>query len=236
MLHLILVEAALELVPRAIIHHPSVRRDAKRRGKKPSEVLLDRSLHHAAMKTLPKAHKRGRPDIVHFCLLEALGSPLNREGGLRVWVHTVGGYVIEVDPETRLPRDYNRFKGLIEQLFQRGMVPPGAEKPLLRLRRMELRELLEEIKATYVIALTSRGREGSLEEVCRRLIKEERPAVFIGAYPKGELEGETLALVDEAVSIYPEVLDAWVVTSRLIYEFERFWRSLQPSPSASRHT
>ena len=223
----------MEPVPKAIIHHPAVRRDAKRRGKRPSEVLLDRSLHHAAMKELPKAHKRGRPDIVHFCLLEALGSPLNREGGLRVWVHTIGGYVIDVDPETRLPRDYNRFKGLIEQLFQRGSVPPGAEKPLLRLRRMELRELLEEIGATYVIALTSHGREGCLEEVCGRLIKEEGPTVFIGAYPKGELEGETMALVDEAVSIYPEVLDAWVVTSRLIYEFERFWRSSQPSPSAS---
>jgi len=221
MLHFILVEAALELVPRAIIHHPSVRRDAKRRGKRPSEVLLDRSLHHAAMKALPKAYKRGRPDIIHFCLLEALDSPLNREGGLRVWVHTIGGYAIEVDPKTRLPRDYNRFKGLMEQLFQRGAVPPGSSQPLLKIRRMELRELLEEIEPSYVVALTSHGREGTLQEICGRLVEEERPAAFIGAYPKGELEGSTLSLVDDAVSIYPEVLDAWIVTSRLIYEFEK---------------
>ncbi|KYH36357.1 MAG: 16S rRNA methyltransferase [Candidatus Bathyarchaeota archaeon B23] len=239
MLNLIFVEAALEPVPGSIVHHPSVRRDARRRGKDPSEVLLDRSLHHAAMKGLPKAHKRGRPDIIHFCLLEALGSPLNLEGGLRVWVHTLGGYIIEVDPQTRLPRDYNRFKGLIEQLFERGSVPPGAERPLLRLRRMELRELLEGIGATYVVALTSHGRGGSLEEVCRRLMGEENPAVFIGAYQKGELEGETLSLADDAVSIYPDVLDAWVVTSRLIYDFERLWRASSnspPSPSASRRT
>jgi rRNA pseudouridine-1189 N-methylase Emg1 (Nep1/Mra1 family) len=32
---------------------------------------------------------------------------------------------------------------------------------------------------------------------------------------------ETLALADEAFSIYPESLQAWVVTSRLIYGYEK---------------
>jgi rRNA pseudouridine-1189 N-methylase Emg1 (Nep1/Mra1 family) len=32
---------------------------------------------------------------------------------------------------------------------------------------------------------------------------------------------ETMSHADEAVSIYPEALEAWVVTSRLVYEFER---------------
>ncbi len=32
---------------------------------------------------------------------------------------------------------------------------------------------------------------------------------------------ETLSLADEAISIYPEPLEAWVVTSRLIYEYEK---------------
>lgn len=221
MLNLIFVEAALEPVPKSIVNHPSVRRDAKRRGKKPSEVLLDRSLHHAAMKGLPKAHKRGRPDIVHFCLLQALGSPLNLEGGLRVWVQTIGGYILEIDPETRLPRDYNRFKGLMEQLFKEGQIPPQASNPLLRLRRMDLRDLLERLGATYVVALTSHGRSGNLEELCERLMKEKRPVVFIGAYPIGEMERVSLSLVDEAISIYPKVLEAWIVTSRLIYQYEK---------------
>ena len=64
--------------------------------------------------------KRGRPDIVHFTLLEALGSPLNLEGLLKIYVHTYSGYVIDVRPEVRLPRDCNRFSGLMEQLFQEG--------------------------------------------------------------------------------------------------------------------
>ncbi|MEM4363521.1 MAG: hypothetical protein QXT90_05715, partial [Candidatus Caldarchaeum sp.] len=85
-LFLLLVEAAVETVPEEIQNHPAVLKDAGRRGKKPSQVLLDRSYHHWAMKTLKDGQKRGRPDIVHFSLLEALGSPLNMKGLLETYV------------------------------------------------------------------------------------------------------------------------------------------------------
>jgi rRNA small subunit pseudouridine methyltransferase Nep1 len=221
MLHIVLVEAALETVPPEIQGHPSVRRDAKRRGKRPDEILLNRSLHHFAMEGLPEGQKRGRPDIVHVCLLEALGTPLNREGGLRVWAHTRGGYAIEVSLEARPPRDCNRFNGLMEQLLVEGRVPPGEGEPLMSLKRMGLRELLEEIGASRTVALTSHGEPSSLEEVCRSLADEAAPAVMIGAFPHEPMRDETLFLADGAFSIYPEALDAWVVASRFIYEYER---------------
>ena len=88
-IRLILAESSIELVPRDIIGHPSVLKTAKRRGKKPTEILLDISLHYHAMKKLRDRHKRGRPDIVHVSLLEALSSPLNLEGKLEVIVHTI---------------------------------------------------------------------------------------------------------------------------------------------------
>ena len=147
---LVLAEAALETVPREIWGHPAVYKTAKRRGKTPASILLDRSLHHQAMKNLPEAEKRGRPDIVHVSLLEALSSPLNREGLLETYVHTIGDYAIFINPETRLPRNYNRFVGLIEQLFEIGRVPPEGE-PLLTLKPMSLRVLLEQIKPTRII-------------------------------------------------------------------------------------
>jgi rRNA small subunit pseudouridine methyltransferase Nep1 len=221
MLHIVLVEAALETVPPEMLRHPSVRRNAKRRGKRPEETLLNRSLHHSAMDRLPESHKRGRPDIVHLCLLEALGAPLNAEGRLRVWIHTFGGYVIEVSPRARLPRDCNRFNGLVEQLLIEGRVPPGEEEPLMTLRRMGLGALLEEIGASRTFALTSHGEPSGLEDVCHSLAQEKAPVVMIGAFPHGPMRDETLSFADEAVSIYPEALDAWVVASRLIYEFER---------------
>ncbi len=221
MLSLVFVEAALEPVPPGIIGHPSVRRNAKRRKKPPGETLLNRSLHHSVMDRIPDGHKRGRPDISNICLLEALGSPLNREGRLSTWIHTFGGYSIEVSPEARLPRDCNRFNSLVEQLFVHGVVPPGADKPLMKLAQQGLEALKAEIAPTLTLALTSHGEASDLEAVASRLASEEAPAVFIGAFPHGSMAEETLALVDDVISIYPEPLEAWVVTSRLIYEYEK---------------
>ncbi|MBS7619481.1 16S rRNA methyltransferase [Candidatus Bathyarchaeota archaeon] len=221
MLNLVFVEAALETVPESIRNHPAVMKNAERSGKKPVEVLLDRSLHHAAMKSLPKAEKRGRPDILHFCLLEALGSPLNMEGGLRIWVNTFGGYTISVSPKVRLPRDCNRFKGLMEQLFKFRRVPPESSEPLLTVEEMGLQELIKAMRPDKVIALSSHGKRVNLVDLCNSLKRVENPAAFIGAYPTGPFEEGTLSLVDEVFSIYPLSLEAWVVTSRLIYQFER---------------
>lgn len=224
MLHIILVEAALETVPPEILRHPSVRRNARRRGKRPEETLMNRSLHHSAMDELPESHKRGRPDITHICLLEALGTPLNREGGLRVWVHTFGGYAIEVSPLARLPRDCNRFDSLVEQLFAKEEVGPEGGKPLMTLRKMGLGALLEEIGPRRTVALTSHGERSSLEDVCKSMATWDVSAALIGAFPHGPIREETLSHADDTVSIYPKALEAWVVTSRLVYEFERALR------------
>ncbi|OGD45004.1 hypothetical protein A3K69_00910 [Candidatus Bathyarchaeota archaeon RBG_16_57_9] len=220
-LHLVFVEAALELVPPEILHHPSVKRNAKRRGRRPEETLLDRSLHHYAMDRLPGGERRGRPDIVQFCLLEAMGSPLNRAGLLRVWVSTVDGRVVEVDPSTRLPRDCGRFTSLMEQLLLEGRVPPGGGAPLLTVRDVSLKELVRDVAPSRVVALTSRGEPGSFESAGRVLASEATPMTFIGAYPSGAMSPETAALADERMSVYPEALEAWTVTSRLLYEVEK---------------
>jgi rRNA small subunit pseudouridine methyltransferase Nep1 len=219
-LHLVFVETALELVPPEILGHPSVRRNAKRRGKRPNETLLDRSLHHFAMGKLASSEKRGRPDIIHFCLLEAMGSPLNRAGLLKVWLSTMSGQIVDVNPSTRLPRDYNRFTSLMEQLLLYGRTPPGGEESLLVIRDMGLGELVKEVKPTSVVALTSHGRLSSFKAVGEILAVMEKPMVLIGAYPSGPMGRETLAVTDLQTSIYPDTLEAWTVTSRILYEVE----------------
>ena len=64
-----------------------------------------------------KRHNRDpaecRPDIAHQCLLMLLDSPLNRAGLLQVYVHTAKGVLIEVNPQTRIPRTFKRFAGLM---------------------------------------------------------------------------------------------------------------------------
>ncbi len=216
----VLAESALERVPKELWRHPAVVKTARARRKRPGAMLLDRSLHHTAMRNLPDASKRGRPDLVHTTLLAVMGSPLNKEGLLRVYVHTIDDHVIEIDPSTRLPKNYNRFVGLVEQLYEEGQVPPGGP-PLLTLRREALPELVERLEPDRVVAFTREGAPRTVEEVMRSLSGLERPMILIGGFPHGHFTDEALALADEMACIDPEGLEAWVVASRAVYEFER---------------
>ncbi len=221
MLNLILVEAAIELIPKRLLRHPSVRRNAKRRGKPPEETLLNRSIHHSAMSQLENSEKRGRPDITNVCLLESQGSPLNQTGKLKTFIHTTIGVCIDVNPEVRLPRDCNRFGSLMEQLLLNGRVPIDSGVPLLSSSMKSLSDLKHEIKPSITIALTSHGKLTSFEILCKELALEENPVVLLGAYPHGPLNEETLNIADRQVSVHPKSLEAWVIVSRLIYEYEK---------------
>ena len=172
------------------------------------------------MKKLEQNEKRGRPDIVHFSLLEALGSPLNKEGLLQTYVHSIKNYVISVNPKTRLPRNYDRFLGLMEQLFELGRAPPTGQT-LLKLEAQTLPQLLHNIAATHVIALSRRGSPQTLEESVSRLSAEKMPVVIIGAFPHGHFNEATIKLADRLICVDTEMLEAWTMTSRIIYEYER---------------
>jgi len=216
----VLAESALERVPKELWRHPVVVKTARRRGKRPGAILLDRSLHHPAMRSLPDASKRGRPDLVHTTLLAVMGSPLNKEGLLRTYVHTIDDHVIEIDPQTRLPKNYNRFVGLIEQLYEEGQVPPGGP-PLLTIRREGLPELVERLEPDRILLFTEEGEPRTIEQAMRGLPGLERPMIIIGGFPHGHFKPETLSLADEKVCVDPEGLEAWVVAARAIYEYER---------------
>ena len=215
-----LAEAAIETVPETLWSHPAVRRHSKRQRKPPKQLLLDRSLHHAAMRRLDDDLKRGRPDITHFALLEALGSPLNKEGLLQTYVHTNKDYTITVNPSTRLPRNYNRFIGLMEQLFQQQKVPTEGET-LLKLEHKTLQQLLAEAKPDYVLAFSREGKPKTIQDAVSGLKSKQRPAVIVGGFPQGNFSETTTKLADEIVCVDSEMLEAWTMTSRAIYEYER---------------
>jgi rRNA small subunit pseudouridine methyltransferase Nep1 len=215
-----LAEAAIETVPETLWSHPAVRRHSKRQRKPPKQLLLDRSLHHAAMRRLDDDLKRGRPDITHFALLEALGSPLNREGLLQTYVHTNKDYTITVNPSARLPRNYNRFIGLIEQLFQKQKVPIEGET-LLRLEPKTLQQLLAEAKPDYILAFSREGKPKTIQDAVSGLKSKQKPAVIVGGFPHGHFSETTTKLADEIVCVDSEMLEAWTMISRAIYEYEQ---------------
>ncbi|WP_297478683.1 16S rRNA methyltransferase [Thermococcus sp.] len=218
MLHLVIADSELELVPKSIVEHPAVVNYARRRGKKPEEVILDSSYHHSALKKLEDGDRRGRPDIVHICLLNALESIANREGKLRVYVHTRNDEVIYIKPETRLPRNYNRFLGLMESLFKRGVVPK--DLGLLRLEEKTLEELIGEIDPDEVFVMHERGELIRPRDFGKTLAELKNPLVIVGGFPHGDFRSP---VEGRKVSLYHEPLMAWTVVNEVLVNFETYF-------------
>lgn len=215
----IVTESALELVPQKILTHPAIINYAKKRSKRSEEILLDRSYHHFAMNKLVDAEKRGRPDIIHLTLLSLLGSPLNRRGSLETYVHTREDKVIKVDALLRLPKNYLRFIGLIEQLYKYGRVPLQGN-PLLEIYDCSLSKLIKQLNSAKIIGLSMKGSFKQLEDLCKETVSLDKVIFLLGGFPKGHFNSKTTQVIDELVKIYPETLDSWLVACRLIYQFE----------------
>jgi rRNA small subunit pseudouridine methyltransferase Nep1 len=224
-LTLVLVETALQLVPKEIQEHPQVKQYAERRQKLPREVLLDRACHNAAMQQLARLHyktpveKMGRPDIVHNTLLQILETPLNWAGQLRTLVHTQDNHVITMNPKIRLPKNYVRFVGLVEQLFSERQVPKNAE-PLLSVERISLDQLLARLRPGKVLGLSTLGKRMLLRDVAQYASGTTDPLVMVGGFPRGHFTEGTRQLADELFAVDTQSLDAWVAAGRFVYDFE----------------
>jgi rRNA small subunit pseudouridine methyltransferase Nep1 len=224
-LTLILAESSIERVPPLLVKHPSVIAHARRKSKEPSSLILDRSYHHSAIRAAegrgPSADflKRARPDIAFHVLLQALGSPLNREGLLRTYVHTIEDNVIDIDARVKLPRNYDRFIGLLEQLYEEKNVPQG-EHPLLSIRKCTLSELVSESGTSPVVAFSTLGKPATVEDASAPIVEADAPAVLIGGFAHSHFSQSTTQLASHLFSIDREPLDAWVIAARVIYEYE----------------
>ncbi len=215
---IILLESSLERVPHEIRNHPQVVRSAERYGISPEDMLLDKSLHYNAMSRLSQKWKRGRPDIVHISLLNLLDSPLTINGYVDIYVHVYDGRVFRVMPETRLPKSYERFRGLMAQLLKLGRVPPRGE-PLIYLAYESLGEFVEE--HGKIILLDEKGVPVSPGYVFLLAYYTGNP-IGIGAFPRGSFKRSTLRKALYRYSIYGGVpLKAWTVISRILCVGER---------------
>ncbi|MBT6194552.1 MAG: ribosome biogenesis protein, partial [Nitrosopumilus sp.] len=157
MISLIISESALELVPFELENHPSVVSHAKKLGKYTSDILLDNSWHFAAMKGIKNEIKRGRPDLVHFSILEATTIPLYLQNKLNLFVHTIDDKVIHFGKNVHLPKSYHRFEGVIEKLYQEKKIVAKNEL-LLEIKEQTFSELIDEINPSKIFGFSTGGK------------------------------------------------------------------------------
>lgn len=221
---MILLECALELVPSGISSNKAVQKHASRRGKKPTQLLLDQSHHGRAMVKLENSERRGRPDIVFLSLMTLLESPLCKEGLMSVHLHLQDGRIIDVDPKVRLPRNYDRFVGLMEQLFLEGRVPPSGDA-LLSVANTDLQNLITKLTSESPQPITILALEGgvktSIDQLGALLPSDTTQSIVfgVGAFPHGDFTEEVKDLFGTKIELDPEVMMAWHVCGEVLWTY-----------------
>ena len=218
MISLIISESALELVPYELEDHPSVVSHARKLGKHSSEILLDNSWHFAAMKGIKNEIKRGRPDIVHFSILEATTIPLYLENKLNLFVHTIDDKVIRFGKNVHLPKSYHRFQGVIEKLYREKKIISNNEM-LLEIKEQTFSELLAEIKPSKIVGFSTEGELSSYEKIAAQI--SDNSCIVLGGFQKGHFSDSVQNKITDLYSVGNESFEGHVVTSRILYEYEK---------------
>lgn len=221
MLTLVLAEAELELIPSELTNHPTVIAHARQRKKQSTQILLDSNYDHSAMTNLPEGRRRGRPDITHLFLLTALESIVNKKGQLQVLIHTRNDMVITVNPETRIMRNYERFLGLIETLFEKHVVP-DEKQPLLSLQEnISLAQAIEQLQADVIITFLKDGSPVILPDYFKELKKQKKNHLLcvIGGFPSGKFHTDLKTITTDTFSLYHDMLPAWTVASEILVNY-----------------
>lgn len=218
-LKVLLADAALELPPEEVRGHPAVRKHAHTMGRRPGEVLLDQNVHRPAIARLPDAKRRGRPDIVQYTLLTLLESPLAKAGGLEVAVHTVGGMLLRVRSDTRLPRGEARFQGLLAKVLLEG-ASQAAEPLLWSDGVMEPAQALGAFASGDVVRLDEHG---PLMEPRELVGRGKDLSLVLGAFPSGDWSDAWKRAAPDTASLWPEPLNAWAVAAECVAAYRARW-------------
>jgi len=218
MISLIIAESSLELVPKELKSHASVISHAQKLGKKPSEILLDNSWHFAAMKGIKDEIKRGRPDLVHFCILEATTIPLYKKNKIKIYIHTIDDKVIYLGENVNIPKSYHRFEGLIEKLFLEKTIEAN-DNILLEIKEKSFSDLIDEINPSKVIGLSSKGKKLTFENTVLEM--PEDCCLVVGGFQKGHFSDAIHSRIDQLISIEDSSFEAHVIVARMLYEYEK---------------
>ena len=196
-------------------------------GKVYELLNCDRHKNHL-LKYKRDPNANARPDITHQCLLMLLDSPLNRAGLLQIYIHTFKGILIEVNPQTRIPRTFDRFAGLMVQLLHKLSIRSqdtvqGGIK-LLKVIKNPVTDHFPVGCKKICMSFTASRLVNVREYVRDECIDPDQSIVFvIGAMAKGSVN---IDYHEEALSISSYPLSAALTCSKVCAAFEEKWNIL----------
>ncbi|CAF3487898.1 unnamed protein product [Adineta steineri] len=195
-------------------------------GKVYELLNCDRHKNHL-LKYKRDPNSNARPDITHQCLLMLLDSPLNRAGLLQVYIHTHKGILIEVNPQTRIPRTFDRFAGLMVQLLHKLSIrSQDTVQGGIKLLKVIKNPITDHFpvgckKISTSFSLTSSNLVNIRDYVQNQCDDIDQPVVFvIGAMAKGSVNVD---YNEDAVSISSYPLSAALTCSKVCAAFEERW-------------
>ncbi|XP_076228137.1 ribosomal RNA small subunit methyltransferase NEP1 [Nomia melanderi] len=179
--------------------------------------LLNCDDHTSILKKNNRDPGTCRPDITHQCLLMLMDSPLNRAGLLQVYICTEKNVLIEVNPQTRIPRTFKRFAGLMVQLLHKFSVR-ASDGPM---------KLLKVIKNPVTNHLPVGCRKIAMSfsankvQNPRELVLPDEPiAIVVGAMAHGQVKPD---YIEDTISISNYPLSGALTCSKLCTAFEEVW-------------
>ncbi|HUX99410.1 MAG TPA: hypothetical protein VMV49_07635 [Candidatus Deferrimicrobium sp.] len=218
---IILIESALECIKFRSKNKRILKKLQNKKNKPLEEIILDVSIHSHLMQNLPEKNKRGRPDIIHNSLLLALGSRLNKEGRLNFFVHTRNNEIITFNPAVRIPRNYNRFIGLMQQLFKVKNIPPHSPQTLISLIPQSLEDFLHILNPDCILLFTEKGTRFNDNHLKKIISENNNIVALIGGFPHGDFSQNVFNFPTFKVSIYLDALDTLQVVSYMIHIAEQ---------------
>jgi len=185
--------------------------------------LLNCDKHKQQIIKYKKDPSECRPDILHQCLLMLFDSPLNRANLLQVYVHTLKGVLIEINPQTRIPRTFDRFAGLMVQLLHKLSI--RAADSSQKLLKVIINPITDHLPVGCPKVCTSFHAEKVVEaDDFANTMPEDQPVVIvIGAMAKGSVD---CSYTDKLVSISNYPLSAAITCSKFCSAFEKKWNIL----------
>jgi rRNA small subunit pseudouridine methyltransferase Nep1 len=152
--------------------------------------------------------------------MSILETPLCKEGLLSVYLHLQDGRIVEVRSDVRLPRNYDRFVGLMEQLLSSGRVPPTGDT-LLHIINKSLDDLIKDISAEQTILAIEGGQKTTIQGITELFPTDSSVPIVVGvgAFPHGHLPESISSLFKNRLEFDKEVMMAWHVCAELLWTY-----------------